>query len=76
MKFNIGESVILTIPEDSIFYKYYNGLTGNVIKFNNRYGRNLYLIHTDTESFYMREEFLCRIEEEENIKIEDIFNIM
>lgn len=75
MKFNIGERVVITVPKYSIFYKYYNGLTGNVIEFSNKYG-NRYLIQTDTESFYMHEEFLRHIEEEEYIKIEDIFSIM
>ena len=75
MKFNIGECIVITVPKDSMYYEQYNGLTGNVIEFSNKYG-NRYLIQTDTKSFYMREKFLRHLEEEENIKIEDIFSIM
>lgn len=75
MEFKVGECVVITLPKDSIYYKYYNGLTGNVVEFSNKYG-NRYLVQTDAGSFYMYEEYLCHTEEDENIKIEDIFSIM
>jgi len=75
MKFNIGECVVITVPKDSVYYRYFNGITGSVIEFSNKYG-NRYLIQTSTGSLYLYEGFLRNVEEEENIKIEDIFNIM
>ena len=75
MKFNTGECVVITVPKDSVYYKYFNGIIGSVIEFSNKYG-NRYLIQTDKGSLYVYEGFLRHIEEEEDIRIEDIFNIM
>lgn len=74
-EFNIGECVVITVPKDSVYYRYLNGIVGSVIEYSNKY-ENRYLIQTDTGSLYLHEEFLRHIEEEEDIKIEDIFSII